>query len=199
MTGRFYSYLTPKAEPRPHPAKGNYGVYACEPISKGELLVLWGGRIVAVEELDPKMPDFTQRILQIEETLYMEAPSPLEPSDYFNHSCDPNAGMSGQIGLVAMRDINPGEEICFDYAMCDGSSYDEFPCGCGTLNCRGFISGNDWNRPELREKYTGFFSPYLQRRIDAIGGSGSQESLEFSAEMSNTISYHEHFNDSASD
>jgi hypothetical protein len=192
MTGRYYSYLTPKAEHRPHHEKGNFGVFAVEPISKDELLVLWGGRIVAVEELDPDMPDFTQRVLQIEETLYLEAPSPLEPTDYFNHSCNPNAGMSGQVGLVAMCDIAPGEEICFDYAMCDGSSYDEFPCGCGAANCRGYIGGNDWSRPELWEKYAGYFSPYLQRRIDAIKMGKQAESLELPLELSKKVSYHEH-------
>ena len=168
MTGRYHSYLTPKGEQRSNPEKGGFGVYAREHIRKGELLVLWGGRIVSADELDPDMPEFTERILQIEEDIYMEAPSPIGPMDYFNHSCTPNAGMSGQIGLVAMRDIAPGEEICFDYAMCDGSSYDEFPCHCGSPDCRGYISGNDWSRPELWEKYAGYFSPYLQRRIDAL-------------------------------
>ena len=87
MTGQFYSYLTPKAEHRSNPEKGNYGVYAREWIHKGELVVLWGGRIIVAAELDPSMPDFTQRILQIEEGLYLETPAPLEPTDYFNHSC----------------------------------------------------------------------------------------------------------------
>jgi hypothetical protein len=190
MTGRFYSYLTPKAEHRPNLAKGGFAVYAREPICKAELLVLWGGRIVATDELDPNMPDFTQRILQIEEDLYVEAPSPIEPSDYFNHSCNPNAGITGQIGLVAMRDIDPDEEICFDYAMCDGSSYDEFPCGCGAPNCRGYISGQDWSRPDLWEKYAGYFSPYLQRRIDALKEKNKTDVLEFSPVL-RRMSYHE--------
>jgi hypothetical protein len=57
------------------------------------------------------MEFFTQRILQIEEGLYLEAPLPLEPSDCFNHSCEPNVGFTGQIGLLAMRDIHAGEEL----------------------------------------------------------------------------------------
>ena len=187
MTGRYYSYLTPKAEHRPQPGKGDYGVVATEPIAKGELLVLWGGRIVGVDELDPDMPDFTQRVLQIEETLYLEAPAPIEPSDYFNHSCDPNAGMSGQIGLVAMRDIAPGEEICFDYAMCDGSNYDEFACGCGASVCRGYISGNDWSKPELWEKYAGYFSPYLQRRIELLRAGKNERALEIPVGLRKTV------------
>lgn len=168
MTGKLYSYLSPNAINRPHPDKGGCGVFACQPILQGELIVLWGGRIVFTRELDPSMPNFTQRVLQVEEDLYLETPEELEPSDCFNHSCNPNAGMSGQIGLVAMRDIAVDEEICFDYAMCDGSNYDEFPCTCGAPNCRGQITGQDWSLPDLWERYAGYFSPYLQRRIDAL-------------------------------
>ena len=148
--------------------KGGHGVFARVPIDKGELLVLWGGRIFAESELDPEMPHFTQRVLQIEEGLFIVQPEPLEQSDYFNHSCSPNAGFSGQIALVAMRDIEVDEEVCFDYAMCDGSPYDEFICSCGTHTCRGNITGEDWKRPDLRERYTGYYMPYLQRRIDML-------------------------------
>jgi len=168
MTGQYTSYMNPKCEAAPLEEKGGWGVFAREPIQKGELISLWGGRIVSADELDPNMPNFTQRILQIEEGLYLETPEPLEPTDCFNHSCEPNVGFSGQIGLVAMRDIEAGEEINFDYAMCDGTSYDEFDCQCGCENCRGQITGSDWTRPELWEKYDGYFMPYLARRIETL-------------------------------
>lgn len=41
------------------------------------------------------------------------------------------------------------------------------PCRCGTPACRGRVTGQDWRRPELHERYRGDFPPYLQRRIDA--------------------------------
>jgi hypothetical protein len=76
--------------------------------------------------------------------------------------------MSGQIALVAIRDIQAGEELCYDYAMSDGSPYDEFECNCGAPNCRGRVTGDNWRDAELQEKYAGYFSPYLQRRIDQM-------------------------------
>jgi hypothetical protein len=76
--------------------------------------------------------------------------------------------LSGQLALVAMRAIQPGEEVSFDYAMCDGSVYDEFLCECGAPNCRGRVAGDDWRNPALWDKYAGYFAPYLQRRIDAL-------------------------------
>jgi hypothetical protein len=166
MTGQFHSHVNPKCEPRA--LDDGCGVFARERIRKGELVCLWGGRIVARDELDPAMPNQAQRLLQVEEGLYLLTPETLEPADCFNHSCEPNLGFTGQIGLIAMRDIEPGEELCFDYAMCDGSPYDEFECDCGSSNCRGRVTGDDWKNPELWKKYDGYFSPYLARRIELL-------------------------------
>ncbi len=44
MTGKYFSYLSPKLENRPHAVKGDCGVFAREPIHEGELLTLWGGK-----------------------------------------------------------------------------------------------------------------------------------------------------------
>jgi hypothetical protein len=52
--------------------------------------------------------------------------------------------------------------------MSDGSAYDEFQCSCGSQQCRGAITGSDWALPDLQARYFGFFSPYLQRRIDEM-------------------------------
>jgi SET domain-containing protein len=162
-----YSYLSPKLESRPRPKTGTCGVFAREPVLKDEIVALWGGRILSSAQLDWNMENFTQQVLQIEEQFYLFSPA-MEDSDCFNHSCDPNLGMTGQIGLIAMRDIKVGEEVCLDYAMCDGSNYDEFVCSCGSPNCRGKVTGEDWKNPELWERYAGYFSPYLQRRIATL-------------------------------
>ena len=167
MTGKNFSYLSPKLETRPNQDKGNCGVFARRLVKKGELISLWGGKIISADEVDRGMENFTQQVLQIEDNFFLLTPS-MEPTDCFNHSCDPNVGLTGQIGLIAMRDIKAGEEICLDYAMCDGSNYDEFDCSCGVPDCRGRITGEDWKRPELWERYDGYFSPYLQRRIAAL-------------------------------
>ncbi|MFN8413138.1 MAG: SET domain-containing protein [Anaerolineales bacterium] len=161
------SYLNPKCEARDH-IEGGCGVFARMHIAKGELISLWGGTIVNKKDLDPSMPRFTQRVLQVDEDIYILTAENPEPNDCFNHSCDPNLGFSGQIGLVAMRDIEKGEELTFDYAMSDGGPYDEFDCYCGSPLCRKKVTGNDWKLPMLWEKYQGYFSPYLARRIASI-------------------------------
>ncbi len=174
MTGPFHSYLSPKLESRPRPGTGTCGVFCREPVARDEIVALWGGKILSAEEIDPSMPNFTQQVLQIEDNFFLLNPE-MDASDCFNHSCEPNVGLSGQIGLIAMRDIKVGEEVCLDYAMCDGSDYDEFDCSCGAPTCRGRVTGQDWKRPELWDRYDGYFSPYLQRRIARLKKEVHQE------------------------
>ncbi len=163
-----FSYNNPKLELRECPEKGGFGVFAREPIPQGELLTMWGGRVVTEEQLY-ELPHETQTHgIQIDEQLYLVPVVHGDPADFYNHSCNPNAGLNSPISLVAMRDIEAGEEVCFDYAMSDSSDYDEFECHCGAPNCRKTITGRDWMLPELHVIYHGYFSPYLQRRINQL-------------------------------
>jgi uncharacterized protein len=168
MTKLPVSYFSPKLEVKSIPEKGGLGIYARQSIPEGEMVMIWGGRIITEAEFDQVPEENRRSIVQVEEDLYIVTPGDPEPVDYINHSCNANVGMRGQVVLAAMRTIGAGEEVCFDYAMTDGSPYDEFECVCGAPNCRGWITGNDWKRPELWEQYAGFFSPYLQRRIERL-------------------------------
>lgn len=159
------SYLSTKCIVRIAENKGGYAVFAAEPIAKGELLVMWSGTLVDATKLETLPDSFRRHSLQVEDDLYLVSLTESEPADYVNHSCSPNAGLSGQISLVSMRDIREGEEITYDYAMSDGSDYDEFPCSCGAAECRGHVGGKDWRNETLWARYTGYFSPYLAARI----------------------------------
>lgn len=161
-------YLSPKLEARPAPNKGGMGVYARVPIRRGEVVAMWGGRVIPVEEIYYYNEELRRYIIQVEEGLFLTPSWPTEPAEYFNHSCDPNTGLSGQSALVALRDIEAGEEVCFDYAMSESHPLFEFDCQCGTARCRGRMSAEDWRNRELQIRYAGYFSPYLQRRIDAL-------------------------------
>ena len=86
---------------------------------------------------------------------------------HLNHSCEPNLGLQGQIVYVALRDIAVDEELTFDYAMNEDDPNEIMKCQCGTENCRRVITGVDWKRPEIQRKYNGYFSWFIQRRIDA--------------------------------
>jgi hypothetical protein len=160
-------YLSPKLEVRAEPEKGGFGVYAIEAVAAGEVVSVWGGYIVNTEQLATLPHDVQQHSVQIEEGLYSATIGGAETADFINHSCDPNLGLRGQITLVALRDIEVGEEVCFDYATTDCTPYDEFECRCGSAACRGTVRGDDWKLPELGQVRE-LFLPYLQRRIDRL-------------------------------
>jgi hypothetical protein len=68
-----------------------------------------------------------------------------------------------------MKDLVVGDEIYFDYGMCetDERLWEPMKCECGTSSCRGYITANDWKLyPNLWDKYNGFFAPHVQRLID---------------------------------
>jgi uncharacterized protein len=161
-----HSFLSGKLEGRSFPGKGGKGVFATERVEKGEILTVWGGIVVPGSRFFEFTDYARTHSIQVEEDLYLMPLTGDDPADYFNHSCDPNAGLYGQISLVAMRVIEKGEEVCFDYAMSDSNPYDEFECSCGSPNCRGKITADDWALPDLQKRYEGYFTPYLQRRMD---------------------------------
>jgi len=158
------SFLSSKCESRYKSDKDMNGVFALQPINKGELIAIFGGFVLDWDSFKT-LPEKNRSLsIQVEEN-YLLVPEAIGQGDYFNHSCDANAGLVGQIILSALRDIQAGEEVCFDYAMSDCSPYDEFDCLCGAHNCRKRVTGNDWQIKELQDRYAGFFAPHVQRRI----------------------------------
>ena len=61
------------------------------------------------------------------------------PSNYGNHSCDPNTALIGG-HRVALRHIDPGEELTIDYSLHSPTSW-SMGCHCGATSCRGTVKG----------------------------------------------------------
>ena len=85
----------------------------------------------------------------LEDGLLLE---PFEPFRYVNHSCDPNcefdwidgSGADGRrapkLYLVALRDIDPNEQLTIDYSWPAGNA---IPCDCRSPLCRGWVVSVD--------------------------------------------------------
>ena len=165
------SFHSPKIEIRSSSKQG-IGIFAKDTIRKDELIVVTNGRFIFFPESE-KPENHPGIPFQIERMIYVAPWDRSHPEGIFavNHSCDPNAGIRGQLSLVALRVIQPGEEICYDYVMTDsdpdGADIKPMECRCGTKSCRKMISDLDWKRNDLQEKYRGYFSTYLQQRIDS--------------------------------
>jgi uncharacterized protein YhfF len=160
------SYISPKAAVKQSLIHGR-GLFAVERIGRGEIVCVKGGHIFDHETLH-SMPDWYRAAeVPIADNLFI---GPMVEEDregsmiFSNHSCEPNIGVQGQIVFIAMRDIAAGEELTHDWATTDDDEY-RLDCNCGAATCRKVITGQDWRKKELQEKYKGFMSWYLERKI----------------------------------
>jgi uncharacterized protein len=72
---------------------------------------------------------------------------------FMNHSCDPNTWWKGNQTLVVCRDIQPGEEVTYDYTTADILLDYQMRCHCGSKSCRGVITNKDYLHPDWQKKY----------------------------------------------
>ena len=70
-----------------------------------------------------------------------------------NHCCDPNTWWSDSCSLVARRDIQPQEEVTYDYASSEVALALEMTCRCGSDNCRGTITHLDYQLSSWQQQY----------------------------------------------
>ena len=159
-----YNWLTPKAQMRVTPGKGS-GSFVVSKISKGEMVASFGGNVIDHSELTNYSADRVSRSLQLNDDTYLLSGNIPEDGDMINHSCKPNCGIAGTSSVQAIRDIEIGEELTFDYAMSDSSQYDEFICACGKEKCREKVTGMDWQNKDLQIKYRNYFSSYIDKLI----------------------------------
>jgi hypothetical protein len=167
------SWFNPKTEKRSSAIQGR-GLFAREKISSGEIVAVKGGTILSSAALALIRKDVSPAEIQIEDDLYI-APASAEEVEAnilcLNHSCDPNAGVRGQITFVAIRDVPAGSELTIDYAMIDGEPSERMECSCGAPECRQVITGEDWRLPELRQRYRGYFSRFIEDRFAVEEGA----------------------------
>ncbi len=137
----------------------NFGraVFARKRIKKGEVIAVFDGPIFD-DIFDGWTEDLHNHAIQIGPREWRDSAG---IARYVNHSCDPNCGIKNRIKIVAMRTIEPGEQITFDYEMTEKSTWWRMRCRCGSPLCRGKI-GNYARMPKaLRAKYKGYISEWL--------------------------------------
>ena len=106
------------------------GVYTKKDIKRGELVARITGNIV---------PKICQHTLQITPTTHLYDP---HFTGYLLHSCSPNVHLDmTEFELWALRDIDAGQALTMDYASTEDILFRQFPCLCGTPNCRFWITG----------------------------------------------------------
>lgn len=175
--------MTALYETRPSPIEGN-GCFATTFIPAGTVIERWQGRVVTLDDLHRiEREGRYHSSLAIGEGRHLllnvvdpaAVPARLEAGSGvggFNHSCDANLWMDDEVTVSARRDIAAGEELTIDEALIsDDPDFAMGPCHCGTAVCRRTITGADWRLPDVQQRYEGYFSPFLNRRIERLRAS----------------------------
>lgn len=132
-------------------------VFALKKIKKGEEIASFDGRFFD-NDFDDWTEDLLNHAIQCGPARWRDSKG---IARLINHSCEPNCGIRGKFKVVAMRDIQAGEHITWDYEMTERSPWWKMRCRCGSVLCRGRI-GNFRNMPKAtRAKYKGYISRWL--------------------------------------
>jgi D-alanine-D-alanine ligase-like ATP-grasp enzyme len=142
--------------------KGNaiagYGIYATRQIQPNELVFAGEGRrqrIITRRYVEENWPDkeklvFRRYAYPLSSEVFLlwdDDPSEWGPQ---NHCCRPNTAYDG-LNVVALTQINPGQELTLDYASFLDENMEPFQCQCGATDCRGLITGKPGNSVTERE------------------------------------------------
>ncbi len=126
------------------------GVFALQDIAEGEVIVEYAGKVISYEESqrrhphDPEHPNHTF-FFQIDGDRVIDGGDGGNSARWINHSCDPNCfaeEVDDRIFISALRNINAGEELGYDYGLIIEERYTaqlkaDYACHCGAAECRG--------------------------------------------------------------
>jgi SET domain-containing protein len=140
---------TPLFEVRHSPIHG-YGVFALRRIRKGTTVIEYLGDRVSHAQADARYEDKDPNdnhtfLFTVDARTVIDAGVNGNEARYINHGCDPNCEsttLRKRIFIEAIRTIQPGEELSYDYQIQrdsdDEPNVDEvYACRCGAKNCRG--------------------------------------------------------------
>jgi SET domain-containing protein len=137
------------------------GVFALTDIARGDRIIEYVGEVITWKEAlrrhphDPAQPNHTF-YFHLDDGHVIDALYGGNASRWINHSCEPNCEADeedGRIYIKALRDIQPGEELNYDYGLVIDAPLTaklkaEYPCWCGSPHCRGtLLSSSQKTKP----------------------------------------------------
>lgn len=131
-----------------------WGVFADRAIKENQMIVEYRGEIIgnAVAEkreiIYSKSNIGSDYMFRIDSHTVCDATKQGNVARFINHSCNPNCftkiisteGVQ-RIVVYAKRNIDPGEELCYDYKFpIEPDLKKRIPCHCGANVCRGYMN-----------------------------------------------------------
>ncbi|PRE19155.1 SET domain-containing protein [Burkholderia multivorans] len=144
------------------------GVFAVAPIKAGERVVEYKGERISWKEAlrrhphDPNEPNHTF-YFALEEGGVIDGKVNGNSARWINHSCAPNCEaeeVGGRVYIHALRDIEPEEELFYDYGLVIDAKLTkklkrEYACHCGTDACRGTLLATSGESGKKKKKKDG--------------------------------------------
>jgi hypothetical protein len=135
------------------------GIIATRDIKKGEIVMIFKGKIIHWKVHDQKSSLCGPNWVGIGKGKWMDV---LSPGVFLNHSCNPNCGIKGKVETVALRNIKNGEEITIDYSITEIDDMWYMKCNCGEKNCRKIIKSVQFLPTKQFLKYFPFIPTYFR-------------------------------------
>ena len=117
------------------------GGFAKTAIVRGTRVIEYVGNLIDKRESLRQCEAHNDYIFALNEEHDLDGSVAWNPARFINHSCTPNCSAEiedARIWIVANRDVQPGEEITFNYGF-DLEDYRQYPCQCGSPDCIGYI------------------------------------------------------------
>jgi SET domain-containing protein len=121
------------------------GLFAQTAIPAGSRIIQYTGERITKAESLLRCERENCYIFTLDDEFDVDGSATENLARFANHSCSPNAESelsNGEIWIVALRDIAPGEEITYNYGY-DLEEYRDYPCRCGSPNCAGYMVAED--------------------------------------------------------
>ncbi|KAG2237558.1 hypothetical protein INT48_005594 [Thamnidium elegans] len=126
----------------------DWGLYADEHIDANDMVIEYVGEIIRQQVAEERERRYercgigSSYLFRIDEDTVIDATRKGSIARFINHCCTPNCSAKiitvdkqKKIVIYANRDIEPGEEITYDYKF--PVEPDKIPCLCGSKFCKG--------------------------------------------------------------
>ncbi len=140
-------------------------VFAARQFQKGDVVTQFTGPLIHKSKLPKKYQGTRDRYVQIGPEHFLGPSGDID--DLINHSCDPNTGLSFTtfgIILVAIKDIDIGKEITWDYSTTLFENSWKMRCDCREVGCRKIITDFTLLDEKVQRKYLklNVIPPYIR-------------------------------------
>jgi SET domain-containing protein len=132
------------------------GVFALRRIPKGTRIIEYKGKLITDKEADRRYSRVHEHsphtmLFSLEGGWVIDATRRGNSARWINHSCAPNCDIEEEgrrIFIESRRDIQPGDELTYDYNLQIGEKHTktakrEHACFCGARRCRGTMLGEE--------------------------------------------------------